>query len=283
LRSVFLLFAGLALHAQSPTFEVASIKPAPPPDPQGMRVRMTGGPGTKEPGRWGCENMPLRDIILFAYDIQPYQLSGPSWIDSERFEIAAKMPEGTTRPELRQMAQNLLAERFRLKAHRDRKEAAAYELVAAKGGPKLTAAAPRDLNAPMPKLDGPLRRGADGFPEFPKGVPMMVSSGGRWKRQAVNESMQSLAEMLGRQVGRPVIDATGLPGKYDFVLNWAAPSAERGARLPAGDGAGNAPAEDLGPSLMTALQEQLGLKLEPKKATIEVLAIDHVEKTPTEN
>jgi uncharacterized protein (TIGR03435 family) len=269
-RAFPFVLAALALHAQSPTFEVASVKLAAPPDPRRIEVGARGGPGTKDPGRWSCKNMRLQDLIVLAYDVQPYQISGPSWLVGDRFDIDANVAPAATKADLRLMIQNLLAERFRLQLHREQKETATFELVVAKSGPKLTESPPREGGTPLPNLGGPLETGKDGFPVLPPGVPIMVSRGGRVKRVAVGETMEALASMLARQVARQVTDRTGLAGKYDFTLFWAMPG--RG-----GEG------EDLGPSLMTALQEQLGLRLETRNGPMEVLAIDRVEKRPTEN
>lgn len=284
MRFVLLTIAALALHAQPPTFEVASIKAAPPLDPHATTVGCKGGPGSKEAGRWMCENMSLQDLILMAYDIQPLQLTGPGWLNQARFNIVARIPAGATKPEFRQMLQTLLGERFRLKLHRERKEGPGYDLVVAKNGPKLTVSKPRDPDAPPPKISGGLKTGPDGLPELPPGVPMMVSSAGKVRRQAVGDTMQDLAALLARRVGRPVTDATGLKDKYDFTLTWSS-RADVGARLPIGHGGpgASAPPPDDYPTLMNAIQEQLGLKLEPKKGQIEVLVIDSVEKVPTAN
>ncbi len=284
MRFALLAIAALTAHAQSPTFDVASIKPAPPADPHALTVGCKGGPDTNEAGRWTCENMSLQDLILMAHELQPFQLSGPSWLNQARFNILARIPAAATKPELRQMLQTLLVERFRLKFHRERKEGAGYDLVVAKNGPKLTVSKPRDPDAPAPKIAGGLKTGADGLPELPPGVPMMVSSAGKVRRQAVGDTMQDLAGLLARRVGRPVTDATGLKGRYDFTLTWSS-RADAGAMPPishGGPGSYSPPPDDY-PTLMNAIQEQLGLKLEPKKGQVEMLVIDGVEKVPTEN
>jgi uncharacterized protein (TIGR03435 family) len=265
------------LFAQSPTFEVVSIQAAPPPDPHGTRVGAFGGPGTKEPLRWSAENLSLQDLILLAYDLQPYQLSGPSWMASERFRIAARVPSGASKSDLRWMVQAMLSERFGLRAHREAKETAGYELVVAKSGHKLKEAAPAPNEAP--KLDGPLAPGKDGLPILPPGVPLMVSTRGVVIRQAVGESMADLASMLGRQVGRPVKDATGLPGRYDFLLKWTRGTPPGHGGIGADSGA----VEELAPGLFGALQEQLGLKLDAKRIAFEALVVDKIERKPTEN
>jgi len=280
-RVLFLFAAAAALCAQSPSFEVATIKPAPLSDPHRMRVAASGGPGTNDPGRWTAENMNVQDLILTAFDIQPFQITGAS-LPGDRFDIQAKVPEGATTEQVKQMTQNLLVERFGLKFHRERKESGAYRLVVSKGGPKLPEANPRDPNAPPPRIEGALKEGKDGFPELPPGVPMQLFTRGVVIRQAVDESMAALASMLSRQVEKPVTDATGLPGKYDFVLRWRA----TGRQAPiahGGPAAVNPLGEELAPDLMNALQEQLGLRLEPSRGEVEILVVDRVEKVPTGN
>jgi uncharacterized protein (TIGR03435 family) len=177
---------------------------------------------------------------------------------------------GATREQFRSMLQNLLAERFGLKLHRERKEWPAYDLVVAKGGPKFKES-PTPENAEPPAFDrSALPRDKWGLPVVPPGVSATSStSGGRFRRYVVRETMAAFASSLAYHLERPVADATGLTGKYNFVLTWTKEV--------------EPPAEDPLPSLMTALQEQLGLKLESKKGEIEVLVIDHVNKTPTEN
>jgi uncharacterized protein (TIGR03435 family) len=305
LMRVMLFFALSAIAlAQTPdsqvVFEVASIKAAPPSNGQRMFFGAKGGPGTQDPGRWSAENYTLLDLLTQAYDVNRYQVTGPDWLGSERFNITAKIPGGATKEQFRLMLQNLLIERFKLAVHRDKKETQVYELVVAKNGPKLKEAEPQPADAPPPGRGpgGPPRItfNSDGSPQFPPGRgSMMIMSGRGARMRQSNESMADFAKMLQNQLGHPVTDATGLKGKYDFELAWS-PGAGgmmgRGMMLPApppppGGGAappGDAPAmEDSGPTLMSAIQDQLGLKLEPKKGSVEMIVIDHIEKIPTEN
>lgn len=268
-----LLFLGCAMaFAQKPAFEVASIKVAPPPDGRGMRMSHTGGPGTADPGRWSVENWNLLSLVTTAYGLEWYQVTVPGWANELRFNIEAKVPPGATKEDLKVMVQGLLEERFKLEFHRDKKEMATYELMVAKNGPKLKDAVevpppPPDAEKPRPP-SGPLKLGADGYPDLPKNFSMAWMNGrARW--QDAKGTMQSLAAMLAGQLGKPVSDATGLKGKYDMALFWAAESRK---------------AEDEpGPTLFSALQDQLGLRLEQKKAMVEVLIVDKAEKVPTEN
>src|SRR5580658_2019605 len=134
-------------HAQStdarPTFDAASVKPAAPPDGRGgRRVGMTGGPGTDTPGRINFENIGLGAVIGKAYDVKYYQIAGPGWFESERFNIIATVPPGATQEQFRLMLQNLLADRFKLALHKETREMQIYSLGVAKNGPKLKQATP---------------------------------------------------------------------------------------------------------------------------------------------
>ena len=282
----WVLFGAVAM-AWGQSFEVASIKPYQPPEGQGMRrVGCQGGPGTPDPGRWSCENMSLANLITMAYDLRRFQLTAPSWLDGERFNIAAKAPLGITREQLLVMAQNLLIERFGLKLHREQKEMPLYRLVVAKGGPKLKESGPLpdagDQPPPRPDSQPRFTMGKDGYPSLPPGQTMMVMMNGRAKRQAVRETMPILARMLAIQLDKPVTDATGLTGTYDFTLFWGESMRMGPPPPPGAEGAAPA-ADDSGPTLFTAVQEQLGLKLESGKGPVEILVVDHSEKSPTEN
>jgi uncharacterized protein (TIGR03435 family) len=278
-------FACVVGHAQStgarPTFDAASVKAAPPPDGRGgRRVGMTGGPGTDSPGRINFENIGLGAVIGKAYDVKYYQISGPAWFESERFNIIATVPLGTTKDQFRLMLQNLLADRFNLALHKESREMSIYSLTVAKNGPKLKKAAPDPPHDANDAADAPnggggkLAADADGYPALRPGMTMAIMSTpiGPRARLANKEHTEWLAGMLSGQLGRPVVDATGLTGEYDISLYWIP---QRPDSIAADD--------PNGPDLIAALQQQLGLKLEPKKGPIEVLVVDHAEKTPTAN
>jgi len=260
-------FAALAQTQALPSFEVASVKPAAPQVADmspaipasgeqviGMRVMLTGprgGPGGSDPGRITYLGMSMKSLLLTAYGVKPYQLSGPSWMETERFDIVAKIPEGASKDDTRLMLQNLLAERFKLTLHRDKKEMTMWALAVGKNGLKMKASPdlshPRIVTTTMP---------------------------GHTRITFTAQSLEQLAKELGNNLERPVVDMTGLADNYDFTLEYAPESTRAG---------GPAAEPDAAPSLFTALQEQLGLKLEQSKAQIEVLVVDRVEKTPTEN
>lgn len=267
-----LVFAGLAF-GQKPSFEVVSIKQAPPPSAQGMRMGSGGGPGSGDPGHWRGENLSLSDLVHNAYNLKRHEYSGPEWMNDVRFDIQAKVPAGATRDDLKLMLQDMLQERFHLEFHRETKEMSGFELVVAKNGPKLKESeppAPVDAGVKPPPM-GPLKLGPDGYPMLSGRSGMAIMNGrARWQNSECTTEM--IANMLAGQISHPVSDATGLKGKYHATLFWASES-----RNPSDAEA------DPGPTIYTAIQEQLGLKLEAKKTTVQVLVVDKADKLPTEN
>lgn len=269
-----------------PTFEVASVKAAPPPNGGPIRVMSTGvpgQPGNKDPGRFTTENYSISNLITLAYGIPHYRLSAPPELNRTMFNIQAKMPTDTTKEQFRLMLQNLLAERFGLKVHWETRPMEVYELVVAKGGPKLKDAAPdppqsaEEQPSRPPARRGPPQLDANGFPVLPPDRLGTIMMNGKAAARAHAESAEQIADRLAGQIGHPVTDATGLTGKYDYTLYWA----DSGARVVGPDGA--IADDEAGPNIFTAIQEQLGLKLESRKGQVQVLVVDHVEKTPTEN
>ena len=271
---VFALLSSSGASAQSsqpantpaPSFEVASIKPNRSGD---QRIRLMFAPDGLS-----ANGLPVKELIGFAYNLKDFQISGgPGWIESERYDIEAKMDESTITalkklaPEQaveqrRLMVQSLLAERFNLKVSHSSKELPIYALVIAKNGPKLTKAA-----------DLPAAPGGPG--------PKSMMRFGLGELTATGMPMSSLADRIALEVGRTVVDKTGLEGRYDFTLHWT-PDRQGLAAGPA-DSQGPAPSPDSsGPSIFTALQEQLGLKLESQKGPVETLIIESVER-PSEN
>ncbi len=235
-------------NAPAKEFEVASIKPSAP---GGGGVRMQISPG----GRLNASGVTTKMLIAQAYNVKDFQISGgSSWINSERYDLVAKADGEVAMGQLRPLIQKLLADRFQLVIHRDTKELPVYALVVGKSGPKFKESA---SNSPGPQI----RMG--------RGVIDGQSMG-----------MDMLAGQLARSLGRDVVDRTGLTGKYEIKLEF---TPEEGAGRGPGDGPEAAPPPDAaGPSLFTALQEHLGLKLESSKGPVEIIVIDRVEK-PTEN
>jgi uncharacterized protein (TIGR03435 family) len=233
-----------SLAALGQTFEVASIKPAKP----GNRER---GIVTNPGGRLDAKASTLKALVQFAYNVRPPQLAGgPNWFDVDRYDIAAKA-DGAAKPDqLRLMLQTLLADRFKLKVHRETKEMPVYALVAGRNEPKL-----RQVEAG----NGPLLTGA-----------------GRGQVTCERVSMQVFTRFLSQQVGRTVLDRTNLKGNFDFTLKWVPEERQSMAESP--EVVNHAD----GPSIFTAVQEQLNLKLEATKGPVEIITVDHAEK-PSEN
>jgi uncharacterized protein (TIGR03435 family) len=279
MRSTIILLLAILVCcvASGQSFEVATVKTAVMPDfARGYWVgRVSGGPGTADPGRYSCEKCDLYNLVLMAYDLRDYQLTAPDWMRSAGFDIDAKIPSGATPDQARLMLQNLLADRFKLIVHHQQKEMPASELTIARGGPKLKASTANPAAESPPPVTAPkLTFDNDGFPLLPQGrhFAMIMQKDGARMRVA-GMSMQDFAIRLAAQTSRPVIDATGLPGTYDFTLAWEAQT----LRANPGD------LETSGPTLEAALQQQLGLRLESKKAPVDVVVIDHCERAPTEN
>jgi uncharacterized protein (TIGR03435 family) len=232
---------------QTPTpqrlsFDVISIKPS---DPGDRRVNLQTSPGGRFTGR-----SSLRWLVRNAYRLQEFEVFGkPSWYDSDMFDIQAKA-EGDIQPgQMPLFLQSLLEERFQFKAHRETKEVPCYELVVAKAGPKLQPAKQNDV------------------------TPRIGGGGGRIT--GVNAEVGQLAVILSSALGIRVIDKTGTNGGFDVNLEWTPDPTEPAITT-------STPVDPNGPSIFTAIQEQLGLKLESVKVPIEVLVIDSVQK-PSEN
>lgn len=236
----------------NPTFEVAVIKPSMPGVPgKGFRVQNR---------RFTTINTSVSDLIQFAYGIHPRQVTNaPDWISVDKFDITAQ-PDGEGQPNDRQwklMVQKLLKDRFKLTFHNDKKELAVYSLTVTKTGQKLT-----------PSTGDPNGLPGLGFGQL-----------GRF--QARNATMQDFSKtMQSTALDRPVIDHTGITGRYDFTLNWTPDEFQfPDLKVP---GAPPIPSNTDGPDLFTAIQQQLGLKLESTKEPADVIVVDHVEK-PSEN
>ena len=259
------------------TFEVASVKPNKSGD---QRVMMSMPPT----GRVTATNIPVRLLIQQAYDVQPFQIvGGPGWIASDRFDVTAKGPEGATPEQIRPMMRALLADRFKLITHTETREMPIYHLALARADGKL------GPNLKPGTIDCAAMRGRRGGPPPAPPQPgqamecgFMVGPG---NMNAGGMPMLELARALSGFVGRMVIDKTGLKGEYDFQLTYAPEGRGGLPGLPPGPGPSglDAPAADPNrPSLFTALQEQLGLKLDSQKGPVDVLVIDRLEQ-PSED
>ena len=255
--------------AWSQTLEVASVRPS---KSTVGRFIMSGGPGTSDPGRINYTNIMLKRILVTAYDIQNYRISGPDWLDTLRFDITATVPDGASKEQFQSMLRNLLETRFKMTSHRESKEMPIYALLVAKNGPKIKPTAEIDGKAAEEQLATmQAAEGKDGFPVLSLHAPGLIveTKGGRGRVTAKDVPMAKFADLLTGQVARPVVDMTGLDGIYSFVLYFTPESST------AGHGSE--------PFIFSALQQQLGLRLEARKAPVELLVIDHIERIPTEN
>jgi uncharacterized protein (TIGR03435 family) len=280
------LLSSVAAFGQSPSarpeFEVASVKKSAPAMPErfnigvhidGAMVRFT--------------YLPMSSYIRMAYRVKDHQVLGPDWLPTENFDIAAKLPDGATREQLPEMIQSLLADRFKLVLHHETRELSVYALVAAKSGPKLKESAPDPDAEAGPGAKGTVDvavtvgRGG-GVIDLGKGS---FVSYGRDRLEAKKVTLNALADWLTRLLDRPAVDMTGISGTYDFSLEYSWDELRNLLRSSTG-GVRELPARadtaDPGNSIFTSLAA-FGLKLEPRKAPMEVLVIDHIERTPTEN
>ena len=309
LISVAMVLAAGSLPGQTPgpAFEVASIKVSEPITPA-MIASGKLHAGMKVDGkRVDIGNISMMALICKAYDVKAYQVSGPSWMQGAgvtglRFDIVANLPEGATKDQVPQMLQNLLAERFKLAIHRDSKDQAVYAMVLGKGPLKIkeSAAPPAapDGSAPNPAVTGSssvnisqTKGGAvvsDGTGKSQKMTPS--PDGKSMLFEITGATLAEMAEGLTPMADHPILDMTGLTGKYDMKLEISmqdllAAARAAGADVPpaaGGDPTKAAEASDPGGSLFTSIQA-LGLKLEPRKTAMSQIVVDHVEKAPTEN
>jgi uncharacterized protein (TIGR03435 family) len=207
-------------------------------------MRIPGRRIQTSPGSLITHGLTLRACIMWAYDM-PAQIIGPDWLNDSHLDIVAKSAAAAGDKQLYLMLRTLLSDRMGIKAHVEKREMSVYALAIAKGGPKFSESS----------TDGPMVIGQD------KGVLLIR-----------RVSMAELAAEVGKGLDRPVVDATGLKGRYDIRLDMSSVAA-----------ANQADRMDAASAMITALQEQMGLKLDGRKDSVDVLVIDHAEKTPTEN
>src|SRR5580704_9711339 len=213
--AAFLSLSGAAIAQATqtdtkPQFEVASVKPAKPFGPLGKRSFTNGGPGTGDAGLYSCQNCALIMVVTRAYGLDSDHPSfAPGWMSDQRFDVAAKMPPGTTQEQFSLMLRNLLAERFKLAVHHEDRETQVYSLVVAKNGSKLKEWAPSaagDAAAIAPGQSLPLKKDQDGYPVIPPGGGITVAVGlGHARLRLDNEPLAKFTEMIGSMLGRPVI------------------------------------------------------------------------------
>lgn len=247
LGTAFVWSARAQTGAAAPAFDAASLK-VNTGDYMGWST--SGGPGQRM-----LNHMPLKECLKLAFDLKDYSLDGPAWLDTVRLDIVAKPPVGSAPNQFNVMLQALLAERFKMAYHRQTRMLNGYALVQAPGGIKVRA------------VENPEGAGSKG--SFGSSPGLLWGNGG---------TTAQLANMLARELNFPVQDLTASAEVFDFRLTWA----QEGT--PAITAAASEPvATDPGPSLSSALKEQLGLKLEKRKTPVSVLVIDKIERTPLEN
>jgi len=241
-----LLFAVAACLVRGQEFEAVSVKP--------NKSGSGGSHSRGDRGLFTAENLTLRSLIVSAYGIKDYQLEAPDWLRSERYDLAARLPHDL--PEDRKqyraafgaMMQKMLSDRFKLAIHRSQKSMPVYGLVVGKKGLKGEELTCNCCN----------------------------SNSNNTHYWSTCTTMDGFAEFLSGRMDAPVLDMTGLSASYKITLDWVAEPRQ------STDGKAGADAPP-GPTLTEALQDQLGLKLEPRKAPIEIIVVDHAEKVPTEN
>lgn len=286
---VLAVLAAAAVLAQQPApkpeFEVASIRPGsmkPATLPNGMQVigAMQGGPGSPDPERLTGNSVSLRSLLLSAYAVQNLQIAGPDWINTARYDITAKIPPGTTKDDFRLMLQSLLEERFGMKIHHETRDFPSYNLVIAKGGLKLKDAVSIDACAsgghPVGKtcpdginyISGIAKPAADATMSGLSMSPPLDGTGNIVTGRSA--TFATLASMLQNSLrGSVIADKTGLTGKYDFRFEFSPPDVGTSGDFSA-------------PSIFTALEKDLGLKLEAAKIQLDCVVIDHIQQ-PSDN
>ena len=317
------LTAIAAFAQTKPTFEVATVKPAAPVDMMKMAAAIQSGQAPKigahvDGSRAEYTYLDLKSLLALAYKVKPYQITGPDWLGNTRFDIVAKLPDGASKDDVPQMLQALLEDRFKMTAHRSSAEHPVLALVVAKGGPKLKEStevpAPLDETVPLKEgqmtmqgPDGPIRMtmGKAGSAEVDMGAKGKIAykvdpATMTMHMDASMMTMAGFADMLtqfsqmGGGGGPQIVDMTGLKGNYQAAIDFSMADLMNmvrasGMDLPGAAGAGNAgggagvASDPDGKSSLIQAVQSLGLKLESRKAVVEQLIVDHMEKTPTEN
>jgi uncharacterized protein (TIGR03435 family) len=251
--AVMLDFSG----AFGQSFEVASVKRNKSGDQSGRTLLEPGG-------RLRAVNVTLRQLLVRAYQVQDFQIvGGPGWVNSDRFDIDAKAAGEATSEAMNAMLRSLLADRFRLAVHRETRDLPVYALVMARSdkrlGPKLT---PSKVDCDAVAEEAISRGGAPPPVKAGESPPCSIGFSGLGQMSARSKTMADVVRVFSQLTQHVVIDGTGLKGGFDFDLNWTPDEA---------------PADAGGPSIFTSVQEQLGLKLESRKAPLEALVVDRIE------
>jgi uncharacterized protein (TIGR03435 family) len=258
------------------SFEVASVKPD--------HSRSSGSHiNISDPSRFNATNVTAKFLITYAYNMRDFQVSGgPSWIASDRFDIVAKIEDplaqqiqkllpAQRQDQIRLLVRSLVADRFKLSVTHETKELPVYALVVAKGGSKLKEVPPPDAQGSAGSPPRVVSPGAAPAQLQPGGFGMDIDNG-KASLTARAVSISNFVGMLSQSLDRPLVDQTGLKGTYDITLKWTADDGPGGTER----------SETEGTSIFTALQEQLGLRLESMKGPVDTIVIDHIEE-PSEN
>lgn len=287
MAAVHMLALGVVLAQQSPVyrFEVASVRASQmrpsQVSPQHLGLHVDGG----------RLEIGLGTMLLFlelAYKADPSEISGPAWMASERYDIVAKLPDGTSKEQISQMLQSLLAERFKLQAHQESKMESGYALLIGPDGPKLKESSPDGGMTANPLSGGGGHRSVVEVIKSPDGLRTYSVLNGHMTLEAEKISMSELASDLMLYLGRPVIDITGLKGYFQVTLDVPGlPNATmRGLRGISGDGplsTSSGDASDPDNASIISSVRRLGLKLEKRKVAVDRLVVDHIERVPTDN
>jgi uncharacterized protein (TIGR03435 family) len=274
----------LAQASQKPQFEVASVRPSQPSGPERVDVGLH-----IDGAQVRIVSLPMRDYIARAYRVKLYQVTGPDWLTSERFDLNAKLPAGSSSEQIPEMLQSLLEERFQIKLHREKKELPVYALTIGKAPLKIQESATGVASDAARK--GEVSLAASGSAA---GVSVDLGNGSYYtfnngKFEIKKVSMDMLARQFERYVDRPIIDVTELKGNYDLAVS-VTPEDYQAMLVRAAVNAGMIlPPQALRlldsgsiTSLIDGLQ-QLGLKMDARRAPLDMLVIDQLSKTPTEN
>jgi len=276
-------------------FEVASIKPAEPLSAERMMAGQQHISANVDAARVSFLDLSLAELIRAAYRVKLYQISGPDWMTTARFDVVAKLPEGAKADQVPEMLRTLLEERFHLALHNSSKEMPVYALVVGKEGSKLKESTPDDATDGADAAAG--GSAAAGGRSGMVASPMTTSGPNGSSRMSVtpngmhldlkNMTVASMLDWLSRFTDRPVVDQTGLAGRYDLALDVSRDEMLNAARA-AGmviDAVRRAPegATDPGGDSVFASVQKAGLKLEPRRLPLTLLVVDRLDKTPTEN
>jgi uncharacterized protein (TIGR03435 family) len=278
LRVILAFSTATLAYAQTPdsslSFDAASVKLSP----ERVSAVHRRGCNMLDPGTFVCTEATVARMAMIAFGLKPYQLPGSSLDSGPSFEVAARVSKGATQALALVMLQSLLVDRFGLKYHFEKREMPVYALTVANGGPKLKASPPAP---PDPTADGPgppssWRPGLYGVfmpAKPPRGGFSATMANCTMGTDVGGATTDRIGDYLSEQLGRPVNNATALKGEFDFALVFFNENCEPSGSLPPSDA----------PTLSTAVEEQLGLKLEKGRGMIDVFLIDHVEKNPTAN